>query len=472
MKVYINTKKAALLLMLGTGLTLSSCNKWLDVQPKTELKQEDLFSSQQGFYEAMTGAYVTMTDEGTYGRELTIGMLSVMASDYSVQSSSAQAVDYLKPVENFDYDKGQFKSMIAGIWLKQYNTIAQVNAILEKIDAKKHLFTGESFNLIKGEALALRAYIHFDLLRLFAPAYVAKDAQKYLPYVTTYSRNATPFSDVDNIINAALKDLDEAEALMKNDPIGQRGSEDRQLRMNLYAVKGQKARIYLYMNNKPFAFAKAKEVIDANKVRLMAAGTDVNLDRSFHTEHLFSIFKDKHDTRVLGWLRVGNGVGTSGVPYYYTTQVKLTGNIFKNQSTDVRFKMPMIMPLAGNLSPYKYLYEDLPTSTPGMKKNYIPLLRISEIYYIAAEAAPDLITGFEYLNKVVTSRGLQTLSVTSDLATELKGEYRKEFFTEGQTFYYYKRLNADRIDDSPVTQMTAQTYILPLPDDEKIFGGR
>ncbi|WP_316818722.1 RagB/SusD family nutrient uptake outer membrane protein [Pedobacter nyackensis] len=472
MKVYINTKKAALLLMLGTGLTLSSCNKWLDVQPKTELKQEDLFSTQQGFYEAMTGAYVTMTDEGTYGRELTIGMLSVMASDYSVESSSQQAIEYLKPVENFDYEKGQFKSMIGGIWLKQYNTVAQVNAILENIDAKKHLFTGENFNLIKGEALALRAYIHFDLLRLFAPAYVAKDAQKYLPYVTSYGRNATPFSDVDGVINATLKDLDEAEVLLVKDPIGNRGTVDRQLRMNLYAVKGLKARIYLYMGNKPLAFAKAKEVIDANKVRLMAAGTDVNLDRSFHTEHLFSIFKEKHDTRVVVWLRVGDGTGNGGVPYYFTTQTKLSTNIFKNQPTDVRFKMPMIMPFSGNLTPHKYLYEDLSPSTLGMKKNYIPLMRISEIYYIAAEAAPDAATGFEYLNKVLTSRGLQTLTVTADLQAELKSEYRKEFFTEGQTFYYYKRLNANQLDDSPVTQMTAQTYVLPLPDDEKIFGGR
>lgn len=472
MKVYINTKKTMLLLMLGTGLTLSSCNKWLDVQPKTELKQEDLFSTQEGFYEAMTGAYVSMTDEATYGRELTIGMLSVMASDYSVQSSSAQAVEFLRPVENFDYEKGQFKSMIAQLWLKQYNTIAQVNAVLENIDAKKHLFTGENYNLVKGEALALRAYIHFDLLRLFAPSYLTKDGQKYMPYVSTYGRKSTPFSDVDGVINAAIKDLDEAEALMINDPIGKTGIADRQIRMNLYAAKGLKARIYMYMGNKPLAFAKAKEVIDANKVRLMVAGTDINIDRTFHTEHLFSIFKDRHDVRVVSWLKEGEGVGNGSVPYYYTIAAKLTGNIFKNQSTDVRSKMPMIMPFAGNVMPHKYIYEDLASSTPGIKKNYIPLLRISEIYYIAAEAAPDANTGIEYLNKVLASRGLQTVGLLADLNAELKTEYRKEFFTEGQTFYYYKRLNANQIDDSPVTQMTAKTYILPLPDDEKIFGGR
>ncbi|MNL10176.1 SusD family protein [compost metagenome] len=102
----------------------------------------------------------------------------------------------------------------------------------------------------------------------------------------------------------------------------------------------------------------------------------------------------------------------------------------------------------------------------------MPLMRISEMYYIAAEAAPDSKTAIDYLNAVLAVRGLLTLPQTVDIQTELKKEYRKEFFTEGQTFYYYKRLNASRIDDSPVAQMAAATYIAPLPENEKIYGGR
>nr|WP_121271109.1 RagB/SusD family nutrient uptake outer membrane protein [Pedobacter schmidteae] len=463
--------KMALLLMCATGLVLSSCNKWLDVQPKTEMKQEDLFSSQQGFYEAMTGAYVTMTDNSTYGRELTIGMLSVMASDYSPESANDIAIQYLKPIEVFDYQNGQFKSMISGIWLKQYNTIAHVNAILEKIDEKKNLFTGENYNLVKGEALALRAYIHFDLLRLFAPAYLVKDEQKYMPYVTKYGREVTPFSTIETIVNLALADLNEAEQLMKNDPVSISHPVDRQIRMNLYAVKGLKARIYLYEGNKTEAFAMAKEVIDAKKVVLMTNTNGVSSDRTFHSEHLFSIFKEGHELDVLSWLGMQPGT-TGSKPYYFTSATKITSNIFENQSTDVRFKMPMFLTFNNYLSPHKYIYEDLPPSTTGLKKNYIPLMRISEMYYIATEAAPDAVTALPYLNKVLSTRGLLSLGAGADLQLALKKEYRKEFFTEGQTFYYYKRLNATRIDDSPVVQMNTQMYVLPLPEDEKIFGGR
>lgn len=99
-------------------------------------------------------------------------------------------------------------------------------------------------------------------------------------------------------------------------------------------------------------------------------------------------------------------------------------------------------------------------------------MRISELYYIAAEAAPDTKTAIDYLNLVFASRGILALPQNADVMAEVKKEYRKEFFAEGQFFYFYKRLNASKIDDSPVLNMTAQQYIFPIPEDEKIYGGR
>lgn len=460
------------IVLLGV-LTLSSCKKWLDVQPKTEMKQDELFSSQQGFNEAMVGAYVTMTKEAGYGRELTYGMLSVMAADYSVSSSSEVAVTYLKPVENFNYEVRQFRGMIDKVWLQQYNTIAQVNAILENIDAKKSLFSGHNYELIKGEALALRAYVHFDLLRLFGPSYLNRGDGKYMPYVKQYGKENTPFSTVEEVTNQALADLNQAEALMVADALGAAGSPDRQIRMNIYAVKGLQARIYLYMGNKTMAFNKAKEVIDANKIRLRAPGTEVSIDRTFHSEHLFALFSDKLEKLAESNFLPTTGLTTSA-PYYYTLESKLSGNIFGNQATDIRFKAPMMLGVKGYLIPHKYLYEDLAgvNVTTPLLRNYIPMMRISELFYIAAETAPDQATALGYLNKVLASRGLSAIVNTTDLQNEIRKEYRKEFFTEGQTFFYYKRLNAARIEDSPVTEMQAKMYVFPLPEDEKLYGGR
>ncbi len=51
----------------------------------------------------------------------------------------------------------------------EYKIVADVNSILQKIDQQKALFTGDNYRLIKGEALALRAFAHFDVLRMFGP---------------------------------------------------------------------------------------------------------------------------------------------------------------------------------------------------------------------------------------------------------------------------------------------------------------
>ena len=74
-----------------------------------------------------------------------------------------------------------------------YNMLANVNNLLDNIDKRQSVFTGDNYNIIKGEALGLRAYIHFDLLRLFASAAdlnkeaipYAKNLQIEVPHVYT-----------------------------------------------------------------------------------------------------------------------------------------------------------------------------------------------------------------------------------------------------------------------------------------------
>lgn len=64
-------------------VSLTACNDWLDVSPKTEIKAKDNFSSEQGFKDALTGCYLTMTSSSLYGKELTFGLLDVLAQYYT-----------------------------------------------------------------------------------------------------------------------------------------------------------------------------------------------------------------------------------------------------------------------------------------------------------------------------------------------------------------------------------------------------
>jgi hypothetical protein len=99
----------------------------------------------------------------------------------------------------------------------------------------------------------------------------------------------------------------------------------------------------------------------------------------------------------------------------------------------------------------------------------IPLLKISEMYYIAAESEPVVADGFNYLNIVRANRGLTPLAATAVLNTELQKEYQKEFFGEGQLFYYYKRRNITAIGNGSSTSNITVNYNVPMPLSESQY---
>ena len=99
------------------------------------------------------------------------------------------------------------------------------------------------------------------------------------------------------------------------------------------------------------------------------------------------------------------------------------------------------------------------------------MIRISEMFYIVAETTDDETEARTCLNLVRRNRGLVAFEDTEmvDIQQVLKEEYMKEFFGEGQLFFYYKRLNVSSIpagDDSGMITMDEVKYKFPLPDSE------
>ena len=173
-------------------LMSTSCS-WLDITPADTVVEEELFQEATGFHNAINGLYNSMSDSELYGRELSYGFVEVLSQNY-VNGSKA----YIKgistysayyPLFTFDYTKEGVQQIIEGIWKKAYFTIANANNIIENIDdltPDKFKYGQEEKNLIKGEALAIRAMMHFDMLRLFAPAPVVGDTKPYIPYLETF----------------------------------------------------------------------------------------------------------------------------------------------------------------------------------------------------------------------------------------------------------------------------------------------
>ena len=156
-----------------------SCDDWLDVKPKTQVESSELLKDEAGYKDALWGVYTLMVQKSMYGLNMTVS-LDAMAKIYSRVGTSATQY----PLSTYSYTSTKAKSLINDVWQKTYTTIANVNNIIGNIrEADPAMFSRDNYNVIYGEALGLRAFLHFDLLRLFAPAYADDPEAQGIPYV-------------------------------------------------------------------------------------------------------------------------------------------------------------------------------------------------------------------------------------------------------------------------------------------------
>jgi hypothetical protein len=70
----------------------TSCKKFLDVQPESDVDKEQLFSTEDGFEEALNGVYSRCTKADLYAGNLTFSNLDIMAQNYSFSNTDFQKI--------------------------------------------------------------------------------------------------------------------------------------------------------------------------------------------------------------------------------------------------------------------------------------------------------------------------------------------------------------------------------------------
>lgn len=98
-KFNITDMKTFLYISLVGFLTFSfcSCSEWLDVQPKTEVKQDKMFESESGFKDALIGCYMPDGREFSCTSGLTYTFLEVLAQYMilSIHSTLTNKLNYI-----------------------------------------------------------------------------------------------------------------------------------------------------------------------------------------------------------------------------------------------------------------------------------------------------------------------------------------------------------------------------------------
>ena len=206
-------KKINILILLVLAAVFSACSDWLDVNPKTDLKSKELFVTEDGFKSALVGIYGRMTKDELYGRNLSFLFLEKLAQRYdNVKGASdedrALIYDYKNQVSS--------KDVISSIWNQMYTNIANANNLLENLEVNGHyIVTPGYYDMIKGEALALRAFHYFDLLRMWGPVnYQENKSVKVIPWRDQFTPDKVPLMASDSLVIHILADLKAAEYLL------------------------------------------------------------------------------------------------------------------------------------------------------------------------------------------------------------------------------------------------------------------
>lgn len=472
-------------MILACSTMMVSCDSWLEVKPYDKISEGELQKSEEGYQKMLNGIYIDLNSDALYGQSLSVEMIEVMGGAYAIGTDNSVWGNY-KDLSNYQYGTEYWRNRLDQTWNKAYALILNCNKILENIDQNQGLFTGGNYYAVKGEALALKAMLHFDMLRLFGPVYAKDSDKKAIPYYNKQTNSPEPILTAKEVAEKVVADLEEARILLANDPVKTEGtlmsgSQDgtsnfmryRALRLNYYAVEALLARVNLYMGNKTEAFKYATDVIKTADQGIfpfvdksLVIGSPADPDRIFSSEVLFALTNTSRSKIHK------NFYDPSRLPnYVFRMDDNLMSNIVYGGAAttggyqdDYRYRANWI---ATGSNRYFYKYSDM-VANGSIQNTMIPMIRLGEMFLIAAESQSDnLANGVQYVNALRRNRGVANLqTLTPDL---LKYEYIRELYGEGQLFYLYKRLNSDIITSSNANKNPKASdliFVVPLPDSE------
>ena len=162
---------------------MTSCDNWLDVKPFDQISEEELLKTEEGFQKLLNGIYIELNSDNLYGAALSVEMIEIMGGAYEI-GTDANVWNNYPDLKNYRYGTDYWRGRFGSTWNKAYSLILNCNILLEEMEEKRNLFSENNYNLIRGEALAIRAMLHFDMLRLFGPVYSRNSNQESIPYYT------------------------------------------------------------------------------------------------------------------------------------------------------------------------------------------------------------------------------------------------------------------------------------------------
>jgi tetratricopeptide (TPR) repeat protein len=428
-----------LIALLTTGLV--SCKDFLDVAPTNSNNTDIAIQTPADAQVMVNGLMRSMSSVNYYGRNF-IMYGDAKGGDLTI-FSQGRGLDQL-----YTFNHSQTTNNNGTFWSHIYNGIIKTNNLLEGIDK---LEPNVAFNTYKGQALTARAMMYFDLVRLYGKSYDDDKTSFGVPNITTtLPFDARPLrATVDENYQQILADLIAAAPLLPKTPL--KGY------INYYANQAMQARVYLYMKDYPNALKAAEEVMTNTNLILYSNANWVDSWKTqFGSESIFElgIFPSEGDlaTGSLGFYLRRRGHNVGAVSGWFMASTDFINRLNQDPADIRKGIMSFDESSATRLgSLYKY------SGSPVLVNNNfvgdgkstatavnIKVIRLSEIYLIAAEAALniDKAKAVTYLNAIrKRSPNLAPATEATITLDMIMDERSKELLGEGHRFFDMIRLN-------------------------------
>lgn len=431
-------------LVLAAVCTMSSCsNDWLDLNPSDGLPTETAISTYKDAVSALNGVYDGLQGNSDnvqyYGREMFF-YGDVRGDDMQARTQGMRS----SSLYEMRYTEDDAKNM----WRHPYNIIRRCNNLLSAIESGKITDADQSdLDNMMAQAKAVRALVHFDLARIYGKPYtVDNGASLGVPVVThvvaadeLLARNtvAEDYAQVLTDLNDAIN----SGAMSEEKTLGQ---------FNVWAAKALLSRVYLYMGDNAKALEMAEDVIKNSPYQLWT-----------NSEYVSGWVGDNRKEMILEIVNYDTSDWTDreGIAYCLNEDgyadaivTKTFSDLINKDMNDVR--QGIILKASTDENLIKQYGEDkifvnkFTAKEPGgdFRVSNLPLLRISEMYLNAAEAAAKLNQGekaAEYVNAIILRANPEAKALTAAEATvdRILDERRLELVGEGHRFFDLMRNN-------------------------------
>ena len=444
-------------------LVTVSCDKWFEAEPQGGGESGvKVFDNEASFRDYMNGIYTGLRSTELYGSNLTLGGVEFLAQSFDPY---AGAEAWAKM--DFGSEMGQHVSREA--YTKLYAAIYQCNDILRLFAEKKDVdFIAGSREMMVAEARGLRAFLHFELLKLYSPAYTVDSGASNILWMESTQAKGVQMTSA-QLTDKVISELSAAAAeLAKYDPIvtGVGYDElsllgtapiDRVWKLNYYGCLAAEARA-LMSRGTAEDFGKAygllTEIIGEGGYAFVrtVSGTDYE----FSAEFIFALPSPEKGFCALSEELFAPAPDGRGMTL--SAQLPIDGlhaddrrrNWFDADNT-MRTKFAP----TSKIDKWK--------TTPA-----IPVIKIGEVYLMAAEAAAksnQLPAGIGQFNDFMTQRNSESMKLP-DTATQAQlmdavdKQYRYEFMGEGVRYHFCKRLNQTitAYDGSQITDVGKKAF--------------